>query len=713
MDLSGNVFFNVSLSFWTNSSSSSSSDGNLLSRKSSPGIETHSPAKSAAAAATAAAASIYEAAISDKTSLGNNESTSSPISSTASPGSRTRSALFKEDLVKLVLINEGKGNSSIVDDHGSGGSDDSVDIINRHINGGHLFDSLDLHRAGNQSDHSSIGDSLASLSSDLLSSHYRDASLAHQQSLPSLTSITDGSNPLLSASTSATLSAWNSTTSNSTGGSISNNASISTFASLSISLSNSSNWSDLTHLNNALSDSVACLDDLATGGCLFRSASSTTASTNLTHGLDLDSHEREYWALFLILLPILALFGNVLVILSVYRERSLQTVTNWFIVSLAFADLFVTIPMLFSLYVMVNVDWELSDLICDLYIAIDVICSTASIFNLVAISFDRYIAVTHPIFYSKHKNDKRVIVTIILVWMASSGVGLPIMLGANTSPERTPTLCIFYNSDFIIYSSLWSFYVPCLIMVILYYKIFKAIHDRARKKIDSTKGKPSSNNANVSKNNVAIKGADGRNHMQSLENAPPGKQGTQGKSNAIKMEQIKVPIENRNHIQTSVALISEINIATAENNNSNNTESHLEDEEEEDEEDLEEGEEIEIKQLNNRCSSQFNSDGTCNCSIYANASDKLHNANLQGDGLPLKAAICQHRLCQKAHQDAVVDIEPGNDDADEEEEEEDGEGDGEEGHLATTMFIVENASTSLKLQHSNTSVFLLCWTPFF
>lgn len=39
---------------------------------------------------------------------------------------------------------------------------------------------------------------------------------------------------------------------------------------------------------------------------------------------------------------------------SVYRERSLQTVTNWFIVSLAFADLFVTIPMLFSLYVMVS-----------------------------------------------------------------------------------------------------------------------------------------------------------------------------------------------------------------------------------------------------------------------------------------------------------------------------------------------------------------------
>ncbi|OTF80497.1 hypothetical protein BLA29_013878, partial [Euroglyphus maynei] len=48
--------------------------------------------------------------------------------------------------------------------------------------------------------------------------------------------------------------------------------------------------------------------------------------------------------------------------------------------------------------------------------------------------------------------------------MASFGVGLPIMLGANTSPERIPELCIFYNSNFIIYSSLWSFYVPCIMM---------------------------------------------------------------------------------------------------------------------------------------------------------------------------------------------------------------------------------------------------------
>ncbi|KAG8180288.1 hypothetical protein JTE90_013541 [Oedothorax gibbosus] len=128
---------------------------------------------------------------------------------------------------------------------------------------------------------------------------------------------------------------------------------------------------------------------------------------------------------------------------------------------------------------LVNVNWELSNTVCDFYIAVDVTCSTASIFNLVAISIDRYIAVTKPISYSKHRSNKRVFLTIAAVWLVSAAIGSPIVLGLNTSPERTPNLCIFYNSDFIIYSSLSSFYIPCLVMVFLYYKIFRAIHERA------------------------------------------------------------------------------------------------------------------------------------------------------------------------------------------------------------------------------------------
>lgn len=85
----------------------------------------------------------------------------------------------------------------------------------------------------------------------------------------------------------------------------------------------------------------------------------------------------------------------------------------------------------------------------------------------------RYIAVTQPIKYARHKNHKRVWLTIGLVWAISIAIGLPIVLGLNNTERRVSTDCAFYNADFVIYSSLSSFYIPCIIMVVLYYQIFK------------------------------------------------------------------------------------------------------------------------------------------------------------------------------------------------------------------------------------------------
>ncbi|KAH0998640.1 hypothetical protein HUJ05_005208, partial [Dendroctonus ponderosae] len=109
----------------------------------------------------------------------------------------------------------------------------------------------------------------------------------------------------------------------------------------------------------------------------------------------------------------------------------------------------------------------------------DVTCSTSSIFNLVAISIDRYIAVTKPIKYAKHKNSRRIWLTIAIVWGISAAIGSPIVLGLNNTSDRISDACLFFNSDFIIFSSLSSFYIPCIIMVFLYYSIFKALKTRA------------------------------------------------------------------------------------------------------------------------------------------------------------------------------------------------------------------------------------------
>ncbi|CAH2241619.1 dopamine D2-like receptor [Pararge aegeria] len=190
----------------------------------------------------------------------------------------------------------------------------------------------------------------------------------------------------------------------------------------------------------------------------------------------------NFWALSLIVFPLLTLFGNVLVILSVARERSLQTATNYFIVSLAVADLLVAVVVMpFGVYYLFNGVWGLPALVCDCYIAIDVTCSTSSIFNLVAISVDRYIAVTQPIKYAKHKSNARVWVMIAVAWSVSGAIGSPVVLGLNNTPDRSPDQCLFNNTDYVIYSSLGSFYIPCIIMMFLYYRIFEAIRQRAKK----------------------------------------------------------------------------------------------------------------------------------------------------------------------------------------------------------------------------------------
>ena len=93
-----------------------------------------------------------------------------------------------------------------------------------------------------------------------------------------------------------------------------------------------------------------------------------------------------------LLTPIIicGVIGNLLVCISVFKFRNLRIVANYFIVSLAVADLAVcSVVMPLGLYQeVVGGLWYLGPIICDVWVTMDVLTCTSSIWNLCLISVE-------------------------------------------------------------------------------------------------------------------------------------------------------------------------------------------------------------------------------------------------------------------------------------------------------------------------------------
>lgn len=96
--------------------------------------------------------------------------------------------------------------------------------------------------------------------------------------------------------------------------------------------------------------------------------------------------EAALTAVTLSLIIALTLVGNVLVILSVFTYRPLRSAPNFFIVSLAVADMTVaTLVLPLNVAYSILGRWVLGKIICELWVTCDVLCCTASILHLCAI----------------------------------------------------------------------------------------------------------------------------------------------------------------------------------------------------------------------------------------------------------------------------------------------------------------------------------------
>lgn len=182
---------------------------------------------------------------------------------------------------------------------------------------------------------------------------------------------------------------------------------------------------------------------------------------------------------------LLAIIGNVLVMAAVVLERNLRTVANYLVVSLAVADMMVaTLVMPLAAVNEVSQRWFLGREICDMWVSLDVICCTSSILHLVAISLDRYWAVTR-VDYIHHRSGKRILMMVGASWTLSLMISIPplfLQKDPSYDPNKTGSCIINQDPGYTIFSTVGAFYLPFIFMMIIYLRVFLAARRRIRKK---------------------------------------------------------------------------------------------------------------------------------------------------------------------------------------------------------------------------------------
>ncbi|XP_051011060.1 histamine H1 receptor [Acomys russatus] len=178
---------------------------------------------------------------------------------------------------------------------------------------------------------------------------------------------------------------------------------------------------------------------------------------------------------------------NLLVLYAVRSERKLHTVGNLYIVSLSVADLIVgAVVMPVNILYLIMAKWSLGRPLCLFWLSMDYVASTASIFSVFILCIDRYRSVQQPLRYLRYRTKTRASVTILGAWFLSFLWIIPI-LGWNHFMSLTPDLredkceTDFHNVTwFKIMTAIINFYLPTLLMLWFYMKIYKAVRQHCK-----------------------------------------------------------------------------------------------------------------------------------------------------------------------------------------------------------------------------------------
>ncbi|KAM4626009.1 5-hydroxytryptamine receptor 1B [Polymixia lowei] len=222
-------------------------------------------------------------------------------------------------------------------------------------------------------------------------------------------------------------------------------------------------------------------------------------ATNDTFGADLSTADESasslvYQISLAAILSAITLgttLSNAFVIAVISQSRKLQTPANFLIASLAVTDLLVSILVMpiCVLYTVIHT-WTLGQVVCDIWLSSDITCCTASILHLCVIALDRFWAITDAVEYSKKRTPTRAAGMIVTAWVIAISISLPPLFWRQVKAEELTSCNV--NTDHIfytIYSTFGAFYIPTLLLIALYGRIYVEARKRILKQSPKKAGK--------------------------------------------------------------------------------------------------------------------------------------------------------------------------------------------------------------------------------
>ncbi|XP_041670889.1 somatostatin receptor type 2-like [Cheilinus undulatus] len=245
----------------------------------------------------------------------------------------------------------------------------------------------------------------------------------------------------------------------------------------------------LTPPNVSIPESFLC------DGCTQRNESGMDLNISETKELHQDKTSSVVITFIYFVVCAVGLCGNTLVIYVILRYAKMKTVTNIYILNLAVADVLCMMSLPFIAMQLALVHWPFGEVLCRVIMSVDSLNQFTSIFCLMVMSIDRYLAVVHPIKSTRWRKPHIARLINLTVWGVSLLVILPTMIfsGLNKVPVcgiMWPEPKDVYYKAFIFYTFLVGFFLPLIVICLCYLLIIVKVKSSSLR-VGSTKRKRS------------------------------------------------------------------------------------------------------------------------------------------------------------------------------------------------------------------------------